>query len=187
MVTREKLYTVQEFLAYVREDADTERRLELEHGVVIEMPPSRPINTIIGYRIGTFLNVYVMKNKLGYVTGPDGGYKLSGDTMRQPDAAFVSRTRYATPPEVFEGGPDIAIEIVSPREDVLKKAAEYLAAGTKLVWAIYPDEQVVHVLRATGQRWDELSLSDTLTGEDVLPGFSLAVREIFPSTAPDAD
>lgn len=94
--------------------------------------------------------------------------------------AFVSIERYPTVPERFEGGPDIAIEIVSPREDVLNKALEFIEAGTRIVWAIYPDKQLVHVLQP-GKQWAVFGIDDVLDGGDVLLGFELPVKDIFPT------
>lgn len=115
----------------------------------------------------------------GYVTGADGGFKLANDRVRQPDVAFVSKSRYPSLPDEFEGGPDLAVEIVSANEDVLKKTDEYLESGTSLIWAVYPDEQVVHVF-APQRQWTKIDINGTLSGEGVLPGFSLFVKDIFP-------
>jgi Uma2 family endonuclease len=180
MVTREKLYTVEEFWKFAQLPENETRRLELEDGVIVEMPASSPLNTIIAGRITTFLNIHVMKDNLGYVTVPDGGFKLATRRVRQPDVGFISRKRQPTIPKHFEIAPDIAVEIVSTHEDVLKKVDEYLEAGTQLVWVIYPHEQTVHVFRQKEPRWQKLGLRDTLTGEDVLAGFELPVQNIFP-------
>lgn len=141
MLIRNRLYTAEEFFEIARLPENDNRRLELEDGVIIEMAASRPINTVIATRMATFLNNHIMKNNAGYVSGADGSYKLANDRVRQPDVAFISKKRYPELPDEFEGGPDIAVEVVSPNEDVLKKASEYLESGTTLVWAIYPDEK----------------------------------------------
>ena len=180
MIAREKLYTALEFWEIAQSSENDARRLELEDGIIIEMASSSPLNTVIAGRMITFLNNHVMKNDLGYVTVPDGGFRLAENTVRQPDAAFISKERQPTLPEHFEIAPDIAVEIVSSREDVLKKVNEYLAAGTKLVGAIYPHEQTVHVFQSNQPRWMTLYIDDTLSGGDVLPGFEISVREIFP-------
>lgn len=180
MVTSEKFITAAEFFEMARAPENRGRRLELDDGVIVEIASSRPINTVVAGIVLTLLNNHVRPRKLGYVSAPDGGYKLATGRVRQPDVAFISKARYKTLPDEFEGGPDIAVEIVSPNEDVLKKAHEYLASGTKLVWAIYPDEQTVHILRATGTRWEVLGIDDQLTGEAVLPEFTVNVRELFP-------
>jgi Uma2 family endonuclease len=184
MVTREKLYTAQEFWKITRLPENELRRLELEDGVIVDMPSSSPLNTIISGRIATFMNNYVMQENLGYVTVPDGGFKLTEDHVRQPDVAFISKQRQPKIPKHFEIAPDIAVEVVSTNEDVLKKVDEYLEAGTKLVWVIYPHEKTAHVFRKKEPRWQKLGVNETLSGEDALVGFELPVKDIFP---PDSD
>jgi Uma2 family endonuclease len=117
---------------------------------------------------------------LGYVTVPDGGFRLAENLVRQPDAAFVSKKRQPDLPKHFEIAPDIAVEIVSAQEDVFKKVNEYLAAGTQLVWVIYPQEQTVHIFRPIEPRWTTLETGDKLSGESVLPDFEIDVSMIFP-------
>ncbi|MEO1166799.1 MAG: Uma2 family endonuclease, partial [Chloroflexota bacterium] len=93
--------------------------------------------------------------------------------------AFISHKRMPEIPEFLDGAPDIAIEVVSPYEDVFLKAIEYLNAGTSLVWAVYPDEERIHVLQKAEPRWQELGIEDTLTGGDILPNLSIPVKQIF--------
>lgn len=180
MVISEETYTADEFFEIARSPENRDRRMELEHGVIVDMPPSRPINTVIAIHMARFPGNYVDEHNPGYVTGADGGFILAENQVCQPDAAFVSKNRYASLPDKFEGGPDIVVEVISPREDALGKASEYLEAGTKLVWAIYPEQKKVHVLQKDQPRRVELTTADTLTGGDVLPGFEVAVSDIFP-------
>jgi Uma2 family endonuclease len=183
MVLREKLYTVEEFWEITSLPENEERRLELEDGVIIEMAESKPINTVTAARIIYFFNAWVIPHDLGFVTGADGGYKLASKRVRLPDVGFISKQRMPKLPKRFEVAPDLAVEIVSPDEDVFKKVREYIAAGTQLVWTVYPDEKTVYVFRpAEGAelRVQQFGLNDTLDGGDVLPGFTLPVRDIFP-------
>jgi len=184
MVTRERLYTIKEFREIARLPENENRRLELEDGVIIDMGASRPINTIVAGRIIYFLNDFVIPRNLGYVTVPDGGYKLAPNTSRQPDAAFISKKRVPEVPQEFDLAPDLAVEVVSPNEDVLKKVNEYLRAGTQIIWAVYADEKRVYVFTQDEQgnlRGEPKELDDTLYGADVLPDFELPVKDIFPS------
>jgi len=141
MVLLEKLYTADEFFEIVQLPENDEKRLELDDGEIVEMAASSPANTVIAARISYFLNAFVIPNDLGYVTGADGGFVLSEQRVRQPDVAFVSKNRVPTLPKRFNLAPDLAVEVVSPDEDVFKKANEYLRAGTKQVWAVYADER----------------------------------------------
>lgn len=179
----EKRVTVEEFWEFVELPENQGRRYELDEGVIVEMPPSRPINSIVAMRIGHFLNVFVIPRNLGYITGADGGYRVGPKKVRQPDVGFISKARLPNIPERIELAPDLAVELVS-EEDILKKAREYLTAGTKLVWAVYSDDREVLAMRldADGKLITEIfDIDATLTCEDVLPGFTLRVRDIFPA------
>jgi Uma2 family endonuclease len=180
MVLREQLYTVEKFREIARLPENKERRLELQNGVIVEMPLASPLNSVITGRMITFLNSHIIPRNLGYVTAPDGGFKLGKGRARQPDCAYISKQRMPKLPKEFDIAPDIAVEVVSTNEDVLRKVKEYLEAGTQLVWVIYPDEQSVEIFRPGEPRWQTLTMDDTLTGESVLPDFTLAVRDIFP-------
>ena len=183
MVIRDKLYTAEEFWEIARLPENEGRRLELDEGVIVEMAASSPTNTVIAARMIYHLSAFVIPRDLGYVTAPDGGFKLAPRTTRQPDAAFISNKRISALPHEFEIAPDLAVEVVSPNEDIFKKAGEYLRAGTKFVWGIYADEKTVYVFRLSEDGKviaDPKRINDTLDGEDVLPGFQLAVKDIFP-------
>lgn len=183
MVTRERLLTAEEFWEIARLPENEGRRLELEDRVIIEMASSSPVNIVLAGIIAHFLNVHVLPRKLGFVTTPDGGFKLSTGTVRQPDVAFIAQSRMPELPAEFKIAPDLAVEIVSPSEDVLKKVKEYLASGTQIVWAVYPDERTIEVFKPDDPRWQTLGIDDTLDGGDVLPGFTLPVKYIFDALA----
>jgi Uma2 family endonuclease len=183
MAVQEKLYSAEEFWEIASLPENQERRLELEDGVIIDMGSSSPINTVTAMRIGHFLNVFVIPRDLGFVTGADGGFKLASKRVRLPDVGFISKKRISKLPKKFEIAPDLAVEVVSPDEDIFKKANEYLRAGTRLVWAVYAEDRIVYVmtLNEVGAFVSlPYTINDTLDGGDVLPGFRLPVRDIFP-------
>jgi len=182
MVLAEKLITAEEFLEIA---AQQENMLELAEGAIIEMPPSSLLNSFIAMRIGHLLSSFVNQYNLGYVFGADGGYTLSPHNVRVPDVSFVSKQRFPTLPDKIEGAPDLAIEVVSPSESarsVMNKAELYLQAGARLVWLVYPEEQVIDVIRPAeaGMLVQKFTLDGTLDGGEVLPGFSLPLNAIFP-------
>lgn len=183
MLLREKLYTAEEFFEIAALPENEDKRLELDDGVIVEMAGSSPINTVTAMRIGTFVNNFVMPRDLGYVTGADGGFKLAPKRVRQPDVGFISKARVPKLPKRFDIAPDLAIEVVSEDEDIFKKAREYLRAGSKIVWAVYPDEKTVYAMRLDedgGIRSLPYDINAILDGGDVLPGFTLPVKDIFP-------
>ena len=80
-----------------------------------------------------------------------------------------------------ELAPDLLAEIVSPEDrpaDVLAKVADWLGAGTQLVWVIDPERLEARVYRRDGSL-SLLQEHDSLDGEDVLPGFSCGLRSIL--------
>jgi Uma2 family endonuclease len=97
---------------------------------------------------------------------------------------FVRRDRL--PPadrahRFYEGAPDLAVEIVSPGEragEIARKVAGYLAAGTSLVWVVYPERRAVvaHHPDGTTRVHGE---DATLEGHDVLPSFAAPITEVF--------
>jgi Uma2 family endonuclease len=187
MAIQERLYTAEEFWEIAQRPENQDKRLELIDGVIVEMAPSSQKNTVVAGRIIYFLNAFVIPRDLGYVTGPDGGFTIDGHNGYQPDAAFISKARHAELKGVeFPVAPDLAVEVISPSEssnDVLKKVTRYLQAGTKRVWTLYPIDEMVYVWKMAGDGTVNMQLfgmDDTLDGEDVLPGFTLKVSEIFP-------
>ena len=186
MALREQWYSLEAFHEIVGLPENAEKRLEWEDGVIVDMGPSTRLNTVTAARIGYFLNAHVIPNDLGFVTGADGGFHLqSARRVRRPDVAFVSKRHgIALTGVEFDIAPDLAVELVSPDEDVFKKATEYLHSGTQMVWAVYAEERIVYVM-TLNERGAIMSLpfteNDTLDGGTVLPGFLLPVREIFPT------
>ena len=187
MTVQEKMYTVEEFMEVAQSAEYSDQRLELINGEICVMSPSSSLNAGVALRIGRFLDEYVEKHNLGYATGADGGYRLGHRNVLVPDVAFISAGRTKGPSDnVYEVAPDLAVEVISPSEtnrQVLDKARAYLVAGTKLVWAVYPKEQVIDVIRlAPDDHLDieTLTVENVLSGGDVLPGFEIQVKVIFP-------
>jgi Uma2 family endonuclease len=77
----------------------------------------------------------------------------------------------------------LVVEVLGPNEtlaDYEEKMAEYRSWGVRLIWLVDPETQTVTVIRASGER-QVLKGNDTLTGEDVVPGFRIRVKRIFSS------
>jgi Uma2 family endonuclease len=117
------------------------------------------------------------------VTGADGSFKLGAKRARLPDVGFIASARFPKLPKKFNFAPDLAVEVVSEHEDIFKKALEYLHAGTKVVWAVYTEDKVIHVIRLDedgGLHSQPFGIDDVLEGGDLLPEFKLPGRDIFP-------
>jgi Uma2 family endonuclease len=184
MAPREKLYTADEFFEFGALPENDDKRFELDNGRIIRIGYATPFASITGARIGSFLNSFVLPRDLGYVAGANGAFRLADNCVRMPNVAYISKARMLKIPKRLEIAPDLAVEVVSPDEDIFKKANEYLQAGTKIVWAVYTDELRVYVLRLDDDgalRSVAYGIDATLDGGDVLPGFSLPVRDVFPT------
>ena len=161
-------------------------RVELVRGEVVREPPAGYHHGRIAIPVAHAILNYLEKNNIGFVMGADTGFVLSRDpdTVRAPDMAYVSSERAAQQKRkegFFVGAPDLAVEVVSPDDtagEVEGKVLDYLQAGSKLVWVIHPKTETVTVYRPSGEV-KVLTINDTLKGGDVLPGFELAVKDIF--------
>jgi Uma2 family endonuclease len=154
---------------------------EYVKGELIPMPPTSGEHGDISMSLVLFLGSYVHENQLGRVYTSDTGFQI-GDRVLMPDIAFVSAARL---PEdrrtMFSIPPDLAVEIVSLTDAqfrVIEKALTYLSAGTQLVWVIEPVAKTVTVYRSE-TNIKTLTREDTLTGEDIIKGFSCKISQLF--------
>jgi Uma2 family endonuclease len=161
-------------------------RYELVNGELKTMSPAGSKHGRIAAHIGSLLDQFVRSEKLGEVFGAETGFILrrKPDTVRAPDAAFVSAARIPAdglPDGYFPGAPDLAVEVVSPDEtaqEIQIKVGEYFEAGARLIWVVYPRTQEVVVFRSA-RKSDVLSAEESLDGGDAIPGFSCPVKELF--------
>jgi Uma2 family endonuclease len=182
MAIQPQLCTVAEFEHFLALPEHCDRFFELIHGEIVEKAPTEEHGLIAGNIYG-FLWQYTRQSGIGRaaievrVQVPEDDYN-----SRQPDlAVFVDTTR----PMVTRGPvlqmPDVVIEVKSPDDtyaSMRERAAYYLAHGARLVWLLYPAKGLVEVYRQSTDG-DILTGADTLQGEEVLPGFTLPIREIF--------
>jgi Uma2 family endonuclease len=165
---------------------DPDKRYELIDGELIEMAPSTRKNSYLAATLVEFLGAFVRKNNLGYVFGADGGYDVAPGSTLIPDVSFISKQSSPEFPQGNHIPPDLVIEVISPSEtprSITTKTGRYLKMGAKQVWNIYPEDQVVEIWRMGENdelRMQALTADMVLTGGEVLPGFELPLRTIFP-------
>jgi Uma2 family endonuclease len=168
-----------ERIATLPENAD--KRLELINGEIVEVVSNQG-SSRLGMKLGSRLQQYLDLYDIGYLTGADGGYHVGADRF-MPDVAYISKVRQpiASNDTYNPLSPDLAIEVISPIDnwrDLLNKVTAYLAAGTT-VWVVLPDEKQLRVY-APGQAVRAHGIDNTLDGGDLLPGFTLPIKAIFP-------
>ncbi len=164
--------------------ARDEYRYELVDGRVIRMSPvGWQHGVIVGRLLGMLVSHLRGRNAGEAVTEVGFTLRTNPDTVRGPDVAFVRQER--VPRETLRtfwmGGPDVAMEVMSPGDtpkEMDVKVAEYLSAGVSAVVVIDPDVSTVTLhepggLRYISRRGEELDLSD------VIPGFRCTVDDIF--------
>lgn len=170
--------------AFWRLPDDGTRRELIQGEVVASMPPGG-IHGGIALDIGMRLRLWADERQAGYV-GVEAGFLLARnpDTLRGPDVAYVQASRIpaaGVPGAFWELAPDLAVEVVSPgesAEDVRDKVADYLQAGTRLVWVVYPRQRevVAHTADGLARTFTE---ETSLEAPVVLPGFACPVADLF--------
>jgi len=161
------------------------KRTELVRGMLIIREPAGYQHGDVAMRLGAAIHAHAEAHDLGRVFAAETGFTLARkpDTVRAPDVAFISNERLPDPPPrgFAEMAPDLAVEVLSPDDragEVLDKVADWLKAGTRLVWVVDPLRANARVYRAAGSE-SLLGESDVLHGEDVLPGFTCAIGTLM--------
>lgn len=114
------------------------------------------------------------------------GFILPNGATRSHDACWVSPERWSELTIAPSKGfvrlcPDFVVELRSDTDglaDLQTKMQEYLDNGAKLGWLIDPKHRRVYVYRP-GQPMEQLEDPLELSGEDVVPGFMLDLRQIW--------
>lgn len=177
MTTTNKLFTLDEYLAY---DPPTEKRYELENGVVIEMPTESDLNQTIAIFLlltfGKFVPARLLRR------GTEVAVSGSRATVRQPDLMVLTEESYTAVSAMSRSlispdmpPPELVVEVVSPgkenaNRDYRFKRSEYAARGITEYWIIDPKQAQVMVL----------SLIDGLYEEAVYRGEESLVSRSFP-------
>jgi Uma2 family endonuclease len=181
----ERLYTVDEFWAFIEQPENADRKFELINGVIVEdMSPGLEHGQCT-LRIGSPMMIFVDQHDLGTVAVEVDHYMPPDKfNTRRPDVEFISKARLGTfdPTGYVPLMPDLAVEVKSPGNtpgELRQKAAYYLQNGVRLVWLVFPETQTVYVYTPANPAGKKYGIDDTLDGGDVLPGFTLALRDIF--------
>jgi Uma2 family endonuclease len=172
-----------------------EQPVEVVSGEIVMMSPAQREHNTLSRRLFVSLYHFAEEHKLGEVW-EEAAYVLDGDKrsdwlreVRQPDVSFIARERveaHNAEHGAKEGpwwlAPDLAIEIVSPTDryiDVRQKVADYLHYGVRLIWVVEPAAQVVRVFSPQDNEGHTLAENTVLSGDPVLPGWSMPLAELF--------
>jgi Uma2 family endonuclease len=166
---------------------DNGMRRELIAGELHEMPPAGGEHGYVGNRAQIELGIFLKQHPEigGSLFLAETGFRLARnpDTVRAPDISYVGpdRLHLARVRSFPELAPDFVVEVVSPNDtasEVQEKAEEWLRAGVRLVWVMFPATRSAMTYLADGTV-QLLHADDTITGDPVLPGFACRLGDLF--------
>jgi Uma2 family endonuclease len=168
--------------------SDGDRLFEIVDGQLQERPDMGAQSDRLGFFLACLIETHAGAGKLGLCFSGQCGYQKifphEPKRLRYPDVSFVRSGRLPgnKPPEGhMEIVPDLVAEVVSPNDnavDIEQRLTDFMRAGVPLAWIIYPQTRQVYVFHQ-GPAALRLGEGDILEGEDVLPGFSLALKDLF--------
>lgn len=155
---------------------------ELDEGELLMEPSPALRHNLVRQRIALRLMEFVETRELGLVV-EEMDFRLNQDTVRNPDVAYIGAEdsrKIDLDRWPVECPPTIAVEVVSPNnraEDMARKIHQYLQAGCRVVWVVYPSLRMIETHSAQGVR--QVREPEVLENEDILHGFSLLLSYIF--------
>lgn len=186
MISQHESIHFDSFSEILRKHKYANMLVDLKAGNAIEVTQPTGLHgettTLLTMKIANF----VYTNMLGRVTVGTGfraqEYGGNKSTVYNVDIAFIGKSKAPKPfkNRILKLVPDLAIEVIVHGESEMalrQKQLSLIAAGTKIVWIVYPDSETVMQFKPDNEKM--FKNSDTLSGGDALPGFELPVREIF--------
>ncbi len=186
MATQERVYTVDDvWRLEVANESPLEKYYLIDGELGTKMSPNQRHGETANL-IAHYLTGFVLERGIGRVT-IEVGYHPPGDrgTVLLPDVAFEGLPRAAQPSRSTYAPymPDLAVEVVSPSQSlaqVRRKAETFLRHGTTFVWLIDPEAKTAEVWQRETEQREVIDWDGELSGGDILPGFRLPLRKIFP-------
>ncbi len=175
----------EQFESLARNHPDLNLELSAE-GELMIVAPTLPDTGWKNADLIFFLTEWSRKNRSGLVFDSSSLFSFPNGAKRAPDAAWLKREKWdalsASEKKKFSRlVPDFVVELRSQSDslEALKaKMKEYISNGVRLGWLIDPIEKQVSIYRANGEV-EVLVDPETVSGEDVLPGFELHPRELW--------
>jgi Uma2 family endonuclease len=187
--TSDERFTQAQFIEWLdRYEATLTGSCELIDGAIVMAPPASYPHGDVAAQLIVAIGSHANSRGIGRVYESSTGFELpTGDTVA-PDVAFISNERYAIGPAPLPGEmlrivPDLAIEVLSPStavRDRTEKKTAYARSGVNEYWLVDSKTRCVVVHSLVGDAYDAgIEHREGLIRSGVLPGLSLAVREVF--------
>ena len=175
-------------------DAYSQQPIEMVNGEIVVLHPTGRPDQRIAQDIYRSLHDYAEDHKLGeaWIETP---YLLDADDRadwvhgsRVPDVSFVSQAQIDEHDKKYDKSgpwrlpPELAVEVVSPTDrytDVTDKVVDYLRFGVKSIWVINPSDRTIRIFTPDQPDGHTLHDGDTLSADPALPGWSMAVTDMF--------
>lgn len=178
MAVNPKLITIEDFGYFIAQPENANRLFELINGEIIEVSPGRTNNSALEHILSYAVRLFCEKqNTPCYISGGDGAFDVRGNVVA-PDFAYKHSPMSDEYPDPIP--PEWAIEIISPTDkadDIRNKRNIYIEANI-LYGELYPKSQSIDVYEP-GKPKRTIKVDGILSGGDVLPGFSITLKEIF--------
>lgn len=181
-ITTKELLTAEEFFRTPNPPGGVQQ--ELVRGEIITMPPPGALHGVTQIKVGRRIGAFIDDGPGGTLTS-DSGFvtERDPDSVRGPDIAYWSKDRLKEVPVGYiEIAPDMLVEVLSPSntsKQIRTKLKEYFAKGVRLVWVIAPEDRTLTIYRMADEG-RVLHETATVTGEEILPGFTCRVSDLLP-------
>lgn len=177
-LSKQRVWTIPDFQEFVSRPENSDRLFELINGEIVEKMPGRTRNSELSLVIASLVRPFCKSRGLPcHISGEAGAYDIQGSVVA-PDFAFKRTPTSGEYPDPVP--PEWVIEIISPSDkapDIRKKRKIYLQADI-LYWETYPESESIDIY-APGQPVRSVEIDEMLDVGDLIPGFSISVKEIF--------
>ena len=157
---------------------------ELVNGRIVPLPPTGADHGFVEARLTRRLTAYAEDTGRGEVMSGEAGFYIrrGPDTVRAPDAAFISNERLAQrkSSSYLDVAPELVVEVLSPdarRGEVAEKIEDYFEAGVARVWVVDPKARKLHAYRSPTES-EQFGEGQVLTDDEILPDFRLVISEL---------
>ncbi len=177
-LSQERVWTIEDFQAFVARPENNDRLFELINGEIIEKMPGRTRNSELSLIVASLVRPFCRAHNLPcHISGEAGAYAVEGAVVA-PDFAFKRTPTSSEYPDPVP--PEWAIEVISPTDkapDIRKKRQIYLRAGI-LYWEMYPESESIDVY-IPGQAMQTVEIGDSIDMGELIPGLTINAKEVF--------
>ncbi len=176
-----------DFFAFCQAPEMRDKRIErTKNGKIIIMEPTGSETGSFNSEITTEISIWNRETRSGKTFDSSAGFTLPNTAVKSPDLSWIARERWEVLPKALRKKfapvtPDFIIEIRSETDslkDLKEKMEEYMDNGCRLGWLIDRLKECTYIYRADGSREVVDSFEKTLSGEDVLVGFTLRIADL---------